>query len=758
MMYFPYQNQAMLPIKALPPPNKLNSQVFNMRSIFLKAIPLLILIFFLNIFSSAAAALDSLTWKKLEKEQSIEKWLYIKKGDSLQWALPSYDESHWDNLFTDSAKTAADSVYEDYFGSVWLRTHIWVDSSLTNKLLALNTSLLGACEVYLDGKLIQSIGTLGINGKEEKSGFTVKPNPYPFYFDRPGEHLLAYRITNFSEKQPAYYVNFSSQVDVVTINSEISRLSDELHDLTDFSNESKILVFSGIFITLTLFHFVLFLYYRKNKTNLFYSLFTLFLTIIFFGAYQIMSGTDLQTTQEIMVLEMAAIYLAPLFFLALLYQVFYKRLLAIFWILAGMLVSAGYLIFMTDFKKLGGFFAVGFIFTGMIETIRVYLRAWLKKKDGAGIFLLGILLPPVGTLILWIISGLIGKLGYSNWEENLSALLGQFFGYSLLLSVSISMTIYLARDFARMNKKLQQQLREIKQLFEKTIVQESERKRILENQNIELEQKVTERTTEVMHQKAEIEIKNRDILDNLNYARRIQSAILPDIKLIYETLKDSFIFYRPKDIVSGDFYTFSQKENRVIISSADCTGHGVTGAFMSMIGSSHLNQIINERGILRPSEILNHLNTGITEALKQTDKEVNDGMDIALCSLDLQNLRLEYAGANRPLWLFRNSEWIEIKPDKLPIGGFRVNREAVFTNHEMELRQGDTIYLFTDGFADQFGGPDGKKILSKRFREILLSMQTISMQDQKKKLESFFDEWKKNTEQVDDVLVIGIRI
>jgi serine phosphatase RsbU (regulator of sigma subunit) len=119
---------------------------------------------------------------------------------------------------------------------------------------------------------------------------------------------------------------------------------------------------------------------------------------------------------------------------------------------------------------------------------------------------------------------------------------------------------------------------------------------------------------------------------------------------------------------------------------------------------------------------------------------------------------MEYAGANRPLWLFRDSEWIEIKPDKLPIGGFRVNREAVFTNHELELRQGDTIYLFTDGFADQFGGPEGKKILSKRFREMLMSMQTISMQDQKKKLESFFDDWKKNTEQVDDVLVIGIRL
>ncbi|HRH65547.1 MAG TPA: SpoIIE family protein phosphatase, partial [Bacteroidia bacterium] len=317
---------------------------------------------------------------------------------------------------------------------------------------------------------------------------------------------------------------------------------------------------------------------------------------------------------------------------------------------------------------------------------------------------------------------------------------------------------YLARDFARMNKKLQLQLREIKQLFEKTVVQESERKRILENQKTELERKVIERTAEVTEQKGEIERKNRDILDNLNYAKRIQSAILPETSLIHNSLPDSFILYRPKDIVSGDFYTFSHKDNRILLSVADCTGHGVTGAFMSMIGSSQLNQIINERGITQPAKILNHLNTGIAEALKQNATDVNDGMDIALCSFSPDTRSLEFAGANRPMWLIRGGEWVEIKPDKLAIGGFRVQREAVFTNHEIQLQPGDAIYLFTDGFADQFGGPDGKKMLSKRFRELLISMQSESMQEQERKLNHYFDKWKNSLEQVDDVLVIGIRI
>lgn len=326
-----------------------------------------------------------------------------------------------------------------------------------------------------------------------------------------------------------------------------------------------------------------------------------------------------------------------------------------------------------------------------------------------------------------------------------------FLVYGSILGISFAMTVYLARDFSKINKKLGAQLKEIKTLFNKTVEQETEKKKILEEQKSELEEQVKIRTSE-------LEQKNRDILDNLHYARRIQSAILPETSQIYQALKDSFVLYLPKDIVSGDFYTFSQREGKVIFSAADCTGHGVTGAFMSMIGSSQLNQIINERGITQPARILNQLNTGIVEALKQNPDEINDGMDIALCSIDLAEKKLQYAGANRPLWIIRDGEWKEIKADKMAIGGFRLKAEMTFSNHEIHLHKGDLIYFFSDGYADQFGGDDGRKMLSKRFRDKLISMQNLSMREQEKELMTYFNNWKGHYDQVDDVLVIGIRI
>jgi serine phosphatase RsbU (regulator of sigma subunit) len=256
---------------------------------------------------------------------------------------------------------------------------------------------------------------------------------------------------------------------------------------------------------------------------------------------------------------------------------------------------------------------------------------------------------------------------------------------------------------------------------------------------------------------AELASKNRDILDNLHYARRIQSAILPEAGIIASSFRESFIIYRPKDIVSGDFYSFSKKDNTVIFSVADCTGHGVTGAFLSMIGLSLINQLVNEQGITQPSQILNLLNTGMLSSLKHKSNDINDGMDIALCSYDLGSKKLEFAGANRPLYIIHKDKLHEIKSDKMAIGGFRLNENAVFTNHSFSMETGDSIYLFTDGFVDQFGGEDGKKLLAKRMRDYLLSISRLSMHEQEIKLNHFFDEWKGKNEQVDDVLVIGVR-
>ena len=281
---------------------------------------------------------------------------------------------------------------------------------------------------------------------------------------------------------------------------------------------------------------------------------------------------------------------------------------------------------------------------------------------------------------------------------------------------------------------------------------------ILKSREQELLRLVDERTLELNNKSKELEIKNREITDSIVYAQRIQSAILPETKKIAETFKDSFILFLPKDIVSGDFYAFFLKDDYSIIVAADCTGHGVAGAFMSMIGSSLLNRIIIEKGITKPAIILDQLHKAVIESLRQTENESNDGMDVSICCFDFIQNKLEYAGANRPLWLIRNNELEVIKPDKFPIGGTQISRQNDYTNHILELNANDSIYIFTDGFADQFGGINFKKMMTGKLKELLLSIQNLSMPDQKNFLQNFFNNWKGIIEQVDDVLVIGIKV
>jgi len=251
---------------------------------------------------------------------------------------------------------------------------------------------------------------------------------------------------------------------------------------------------------------------------------------------------------------------------------------------------------------------------------------------------------------------------------------------------------------------------------------------------------------------------NKLITDSIVYAKRIQTAILPMEDFFKQMLNEYFILYRPKDIVSGDFFWETVKGNKKIIAVADCTGHGVPGAFMSMLGISYLNEIVIKENIERPDEILNHLREHIVRSLKQQGKdgEVKDGMDISLFSIDKTTNMLQYAGANNHLTLIRNDEIIVIEADKMPISIY-LKMES-FSLKEIELKKGDTIYAHSDGFGDQFGGPARKKFMSKRLRQTFLEMQPLSMIDQKTKLEQTFDEWRGNTEQIDDVLVVGIRI
>ncbi len=267
--------------------------------------------------------------------------------------------------------------------------------------------------------------------------------------------------------------------------------------------------------------------------------------------------------------------------------------------------------------------------------------------------------------------------------------------------------------------------------------------------NDELEKKNMEITT---HQKS--------ISDSINYAKRIQDSILPPLALINRVLPDGFILYEPKDVVSGDFYWLDNRDGLSIFAAVDCTGHGVPGAMMSVVGFNLLNQAVNEMGLTKPSEILHHLDFGVNKLLRQSDSgnTVKDGMDLGLCTYDPETKKLQFAGVFNPAYIISKGELKQINADKFPIG---TNVEGVtdnYTNNEIQLYPGDMVYLFSDGYADQFGGPMGKKFKYNSFRKLLLNIQDQSAIEQREALRNAFLEWKGNLEQVDDILVIGMRV
>jgi serine phosphatase RsbU (regulator of sigma subunit) len=273
-----------------------------------------------------------------------------------------------------------------------------------------------------------------------------------------------------------------------------------------------------------------------------------------------------------------------------------------------------------------------------------------------------------------------------------------------------------------------------------------------------LEQKIWERTAVIKRQKDEIELQKQEIMDSILYAQRIQKAVLPSSDEIRKILPENFILFLPRDIVSGDFYWMTRKDDYSVIAAVDCTGHGVPGAFMSMLGVSFLNEIVNQLKELKANLILEQLRKLVKTTLSQSyDAETKDGMDIALCIINNKTRQLQYSGAFNPLYLIRNNNLTEIKGDRMPIGIYGYT-ETEFVNNEMQLQKHDCLYIFSDGYSDQFGGTNGKKLLTKNLKEILLNIHTKPMQSQKEILYETFHQWRGNYKQIDDVLIIGLRI
>jgi serine phosphatase RsbU (regulator of sigma subunit) len=300
----------------------------------------------------------------------------------------------------------------------------------------------------------------------------------------------------------------------------------------------------------------------------------------------------------------------------------------------------------------------------------------------------------------------------------------------------------------------------------------------LRKKNEMLEQTIQQRTIEVVKQKDEaekqraeaekqraeaekqkilVEEKNKSITDSINYAKRIQRALLQEEEYVSMHLPEHFILFKPKDIVSGDFYWGIEKDEYFYMAAVDCTGHGVPGGFMSMLGLAFLNELTAGSAILTPAEILDELRNKILKEFKQTgtDADTKDGMDISLMRMNLRTKEIQWSGANNALYMVGN-DFKEVPPDKQPIGHYPLMKP--FSNHTIEVEQGSTLYLFSDGYADQFGGPNGKKFRYSELKGLLTAIHDKSMREQKKILDATFETWKGNLEQVDDVLVIGIRV
>jgi len=715
--------------------------------------------FFLSAFLSAQNK-NVLLISRIDstEEIALNKYWKFHNGDDSAWALSSFNDSKWDTVNTRLKFGKNDSTV--FSGIAWFRIHIYIDSSLNDTPLALLVKHDGASQIFLDGKHIHSFGTVSANSKDEKK-YNPIGIPISFLYGKGGEHILAVRYSNWD-----YHKNFKKyDADNPGFTSTIAKQDRSVENIISsrIVITSAAVLFGIFFLSLGFVHLLFFLFYKKQITNLYYSIF-----VFLFGLLFIIPTISFNSSNPKLYLSLNYYYwfLLPTFFFALQvlhYSLFKKPFGKYFWFSAIVFVAVliSYILGNSTFY---GYFLFSFIISTVSASFFIVIKSIRGKIEGAWII-------GTGSLIFLFFLGFIIVLSmFNNLNISIHSIFLLILVFFALISIPVSMSIYLARQFATTNNNLEKKLIEVETLSAKSLEQEKEKQKILETQKEILEIQVKERTSEIVEQKTIIEEKNKDITDSINYAKTIQEAILPSIELKFKLFPDSFILFKPKDIVSGDFYWFAEKNGKKIIAACDCTGHGVPGALMSMIGNNILNQIVNEKGITSPSEILNFLHKEIRKTLNQeVQNENKDGMDIAIITFNNES-EIEFAGAQRPLWTIRkidtgkstidnsrSHQLTEIKGNKFAIGGLQSETERTFTNHKISLSKGDCIYIFSDGFADQFSDID-KKLMTSRFKELLISIQQKQMPDQEIFLADFIEKWRGAREQIDDILVIGLRI
>ncbi len=660
----------------------------------------------------------------------------------------------------DSPASPSEPDEIDFKGIGWYKLYFKMPLKQINKVYSLTVSLMGASEIYFDGHLLKSFGKIGADGKTLESK-KIMEEDVSYYMDDTLVHTIAIRYS-FSDYEVLYNkFNHTEVGPYVVFNHSNNEDSDSKYMDVFYSGTSMLAAF---FIALFLIHLLIFLFYKEKTFHLYYSLFLLFLALSFFEIYYVRFIDDPRTYLWVAQFDELFFPACCFFLVTLLNRLMnVKRSKHYIFLIIVFVVLILNTIFFWTF---GDSLIITIVMYTYFNTLAHSIVGIRRKIPSAKFLGWGILSFTISILVAILLTILMSTVFSGSSLEGLSLYLMIIGLVVAVLSIPISMTAYLAFDFANTNKSLVHQLNEIDGLNKKSIEQEKEKQEILENQNKVLETQVNERTKEIGEQNKILEHQKKEITDSINYAKRIQQALLPELESIKKALPNSFVYYLPKDIVSGDFYFFNEfagtadhpgrkgkEEPGIFIAAADCTGHGVPGALMSMIVHEKLEAAIKIHN--QPGEILHSINKQVKDALKQHQTDASrDGCDIALCKI--QGNTLSYAGAYRPLYLFyKNGDFVEIKATKTAIAGL-TPYDQQFVQHQFNVSELKAVYMFSDGYADQFGGQKSKKLTTKKFKELLKTVVDSPVKDQNVQLETFFTGWRGNVEQIDDVLVIGI--
>lgn len=704
------------------------------------------------LYKQGAAVNDSLIFKIREEAGTLVERVGVSSvtNDGLVLAGHFYllfhsgiDKSYVANNINDSAwhilgpgKSLRTANIPDYKNCGTFKLHYRFTKGTLGHPLFCVINQMGASAIYDDGKLIEEYGKPATTAAGEEA---LIPRFSPFFIVHNDtlEHVLTILYSNHGGYSTEIHSPGLQGFDLDFFLFKSIMFSFEMKNALRIIFTAMGMFFFALFVV----HLFLFYADKSKRFNLFYSLFMLTLSLAFIR-YTVVSY--IESPALLYGIDRIGEYFIPgccLFLLTLLYNIFQKKFNFFYYFMILLFV----VFIITDFMK-GGFnsilYACMFITTYFGVTV-LSIKALRRKYPGARYLGWGIL--------LFTICFIVGIIGTILLDNGVVLAVGMTLS---VLSLPVSMTAYLSHDFAVTSRSLKLQLETNEELSKQTIRQEKEKQELLANQNKTLEEQVEARTHEIAEQNKTLEHQKKEITDSINYARRIQQALLPDLEEIAKHLPNSFVFYQPKDIVSGDFYFFHRTDEAIYIAAADCTGHGVPGALMSMIVHEKLSAAVEQ--FSRPSDILHSINMQVKDALKQHQGEnaSRDGCDIALCRITKDTLT--YSGAFRPLYIFdRSNAFTEIKATKTAIAGL-TPYDQQFGETELQLKDLKMIYMFSDGYADQFGGAKTKKLTTKKFRELLTTLTDEPVKIQHDRLQDFFAEWRAGVEQIDDVLVIGI--